>query len=322
MNKIVLAGSTNPYVNLAVEEYLMDRFDGRSVMYLWQNADTIVIGRTQNAYRECRVKEFEEDGGFLARRSTGGGAVYHDLGNLNFSFICPREEYDLAKNLKVILGAVRSFGIGADFSGRNDILAEGKKFSGNAFRHTGRASLHHGTILFDADMTKLSRYLQPSARKMESKGVKSVQSRVINLRELNPEIDAEKLKRALIKSYIVVFGESEVLSANELIPHGELEPYVKKYSSWEWRLGENPQFNTEKSARYSFGEITYMLDVKACRIERASVYSDALNSDFIEALKAALEGVRYEKNALEKAVSSLNFEEKSEIISKIDLLFE
>jgi len=171
-------------------------------------------------------------------------------------------------------------------------------------------------------MTKLSRYLQPSARKMESKGIKSVQSRVINLRELNPEIDAEKLKRALIKSYIVVFGESEVLSANELIPHGELEPYVKKYSSWEWRLGENPQFNTEKSARYSFGEITYMLDVKACRIERASVYSDALNSDFIEALKAALEGVRYEKNALEKAVSSLNFEEKSEIISKIDLLFE
>lgn len=322
MNKIVLTGSTNPYVNLAAEEYLMDRFDGRPVMYLWQNANTIVIGRTQNAYRECRVREFEEDGGFLVRRSTGGGAVYHDLGNLNFSFICPRQEYDLSKNLKVILGAVRSFGIDADFSGRNDILADGKKFSGSAFRHTAGASLHHGTILFDADMTKLSRYLQPSAQKMESKGVKSVQSRVINLKELNPQIDAENLKRALIKSYIEVFGESEIFSAEELIPKGELEPYVKKYSSWEWRLGENPQFNTEKSARYNFGEITYMLDVKACRIEQARVYSDALNSDFIEALRGALQGVRYDKKSVSEAIAPLGFEEKEEILSRIDILFD
>lgn len=322
MNKILLTDSTNPWVNLAVEEYLLENFDGKPLMYLWQNTNTIVIGRTQNAYRECRVAEFESEGGYLARRSTGGGAVYHDLGNLNFSFILPRQEYNLSKNLEVILGAVRSFGIDAAFSGRNDILAEGKKFSGNAFRHTKTASLHHGTILFDADMARLSRYLQPSKSKIESKGVKSVQSRVINLKELNPMIDIEKLKRAMTESFISVFGESDILTTQEYIPGKRLKPYINKYSSWEWRLGENPQFNTEKSIRYPFGEITYMLDVKAGRIEEARLYSDALNTDFIEALKETLCGLRYHKEDIEKSISSLPFEETTEVLSRIDLLFE
>lgn len=322
MNKILLTDCTNPYVNLAVEEYLLDSFGGHPVMYLWQNANTIVIGRTQNAYRECRVREFEEDGGFLARRSTGGGAVYHDLGNLNFSFICSRDEYDLEKNLRVILGAVKSFGIDAGFSGRNDILAEGKKFSGNAFRHTGKASLHHGTILFDADMGKLSRYLQPGKAKIESKGIKSVRSRVINLKELNPSIDIEKLKRALTESYREVFGESQIIDIKTFIPREKIKPYIDKYSSWEWRLGENPQFNTERTVRYSFGEIAYLFDVKGGVIRTARLYSDALNTDFVDALKTAITGIRYNKPDLEQAISPLNSDEGKEVLSNIDLLFD
>ena len=168
--QIITTSNTDPYENLALEEYLMDTVEpGTCILYLWQNRQTVVIGQNQNAWQECKVKELEEDGGFLARRLSGGGAVFHDLGNLNFTFLLPRSEYDVARQSDVIVQAVRSFGLAAERSGRNDILVDGRKFSGNAYFKRGANAYHHGTLLIHVYMANLSRYLNVPADKLRSK---------------------------------------------------------------------------------------------------------------------------------------------------------
>ncbi len=190
--RLLLSRDTNPHRNLAREEALLLGFDGGAsadaVLYLWQNASTVVIGRNQNAWRECRTQQLEADGGTLARRTTGGGAVFHDLGNLNFSFLMPRAAYDLHRQLGVVQAAVRAFGIECEFSGRNDLLAGGRKFSGNAFRFTKDGALHHGTLMVKVDPERMAKYLQVSKEKLEAKGVKSVPSRVVESEMSLPDV--------------------------------------------------------------------------------------------------------------------------------------
>ena len=177
--------TVNPHLNLAIEKILFDAVDDETViLYLWQNQNTVVIGKNQNAFSECRTELLRQEGGTLARRLSGGGAVFHDLGNLNFTFICSTDNLDVAKNMEVIRRACLLSGITAELSGRNDILASGKKFSGNAFYNSKGRSYHHGTLLINADMEKLDRYLTPPKAKLETKGIKSVRTRVINLSEL------------------------------------------------------------------------------------------------------------------------------------------
>ena len=158
MNKLFQSDQFDPTLNLAVEEALLLRADAVPALFLWQNAHTLVIGRGQNAWKECRSDLLKEEGGVWVRRSTGGGAVYHDLGNLNFSFVRPKGIYDVSRQLRVIQRAVRGFGVETQVSGRNDIVIKesGAKFSGNAFRHMPDSNLHHGTILYHVDMQKLA----------------------------------------------------------------------------------------------------------------------------------------------------------------------
>ena len=165
VNKIChfIGESVDPYRNLAIEQYLMETVgEDTCILYLWQNSQTVVIGRNQNAWAECRTTELNRDGGHLARRLSGGGAVYHDMGNLNFTFLVSKKNYDLNKQLQVIVTACQNLGIDAQITGRNDVAADGRKFSGNAFFDSKGQAYHHGTLLVDVDMTMLGKYLMPS----------------------------------------------------------------------------------------------------------------------------------------------------------------
>ena len=205
--KLYRGQSFDPFFNLAVEEYLLQNTDeGCCTLYLWQNQNTVVIGRNQNAFKECRTTLLEDEGGKLARRLSGGGAVFHDLGNLNFTFLVPAADYDLDKQLKVIELACEKLGVKVERSGRNDILADGRKFSGNAFYKNGPRAYHHGTLMVDVDREKMGRYLNPSKAKLSSKGVDSVRSRVVNLKELASDTTIELLSQKLAEAFGQVYG--------------------------------------------------------------------------------------------------------------------
>ena len=208
-----IGSCTDPHRNLALEEYLTDTVgEDTCILYLWQNKHTVVIGRNQNAWQECRTTELERDSGTLACRLSGGGAVYHDMGNLNFTFSLRTQDYDLRKQQSVIVEACRSLGIPAEISGRNDILTNGCKFSGNSFYSHAGCSFHNGTLLVNVDMANLGKYLTPSKTKLESKGVASVRSRVINLTELKPDLTIDGMAQAMVQAFETVYG----LEAQEL----------------------------------------------------------------------------------------------------------
>lgn len=309
MNNYFLQTYTwNPWRNLAVEKFLADRIGpGDVILYLWQNDHTVVIGRNQNAIRECKAKLLEEEGGCLARRTTGGGAVYHDLGNLNFTFLASPERYDLEKQLKVIQAACRKFGIETRFSGRNDIITEeGYKFSGNAFSKNSHCEIQHGTLMVDVDVTKLGRYLTPSKEKMKAKGVKSVQSRVCNLKDLNPAITTDALRAALKESFVEAYGDFEELQP-QILENTEIQETYDLYSSWDWKYGKSPECETSYSKRFDWGEVEIWLRLTHMQIEEIRVYSDMLDVEFPEKLEKLLLGKRYDFADLDLAKEGIDF---------------
>lgn len=304
--KIITTKNTNPYENLALEEYLMDTVEPDAcILYLWQNRHTVVIGQNQNAWQECKVKELEEDGGFLARRLSGGGAVFHDLGNLNFTFLVPRAMYDVARQTEVILRAVGSYGLRVDRSGRNDILVEGRKFSGNAFFKRGANAYHHGTILIDVDMQNLSRYLNVPEDKLRSKGVRSVTSRVANLTEFCPDITVENIQPRLVHAFGEVYGAEPQPIPLDSLDQNRIRELADKYASWEWRLGKRLPFDHEFSGRFPWGGVTVRLSVLSGIVQRAELFSDAMDSGFMSAVPAVLQGQLYSSGALAQAITPL-----------------
>ena len=250
-------GQTNPYRNLAMEEYLTRTVEkGTCILYLWQNQNTVVIGRNQNAWKECRTGALEESGGFLARRLSGGGAVYHDLGNLNFTFSVCQEEYDLGKQQRVILEACRLLGIQAELSGRNDLLANGGKFSGNSFySHNGKA-FHNGTLLLDVDLSHMERFLSPSKAKIVSKGVDSVRARVVNLKSLCPELTTEKMCQAMNQAFSQVYGLPLEALDEATFDQAALQAGYERFSSYDWKYGKSLPFDFSATEKFPWGEIT------------------------------------------------------------------
>lgn len=295
MNYFFESNSYNPWQNLATEKHLAEYLQpGDLLLYLWQNENTVVIGRNQNALRECRVQQLEEEGGYLARRTTGGGAVYHDLGNLCFTFAASPERYDLERQMKVIQRACRKFGIETEFSGRNDIITkEGFKFSGNAFSVTATCKIQHGTLMLDVNKEKLGRYLTPSEEKMKAKGVKSVKSRVCNLKDLNPKVTVEDMKTALKEAFAEEYGAFMDFPFENLNCE-EMQKTYETYASWDWKYGKSPECELVRNKRFSWGEIQVHMKLKNLCIAECKVYSDALDVELPEQVEQLLLGKRYD----------------------------
>lgn len=292
------SNSPCPWHNLAVEEYVLGHLPPHTcVLYLYQNENTVVIGKNQNAWKECRHQQLADEGGKLARRISGGGAVFHDMGNLNFSFIVSREDYDLNRQLGVILDAVKSLGVSAEFSGRNDILSEGAKFSGNAFCFRKDSAFHHGTILIGADMSKLARYLSVSKDKIASKGVESVRARVCNLQERNAAIDVDLMANALKKSFEKEYGPCKPLVIED---PKEVLAIETRNATWDWQLGQSPCFDIETGTRFAWGNVEFAFSLKSGVITHVSVYSDAMDADFIGRLPEILTGCVFSSESLAK----------------------
>ncbi len=314
-NRYFETDNTDPTLNLAIEEALLLKDDLPPTLFLWQNAHTVVIGRGQNAWKECRSELLEEEGGTLVRRSTGGGAVYHDLGNLNFSFVMPKGIYDVPRQLKVIQQAAARFGIATEASGRNDIVLKdsGAKFSGNAFRHTQTQSLHHGTILMDVDMALLGRYLQPSKAKLEAKGVESVRARVGNLKELAPDITLAALKEALKEAFIAEYGPSEDSPWQTVLDEAQVMALAEKYRSWDWTYGKTPRFDITLEQRFPWGSVELLLQVKQGQVAEARCFTDANDPDLAARVEAALAGSPFTSQALADRLHQSGWPEDSDL---------
>lgn len=303
--RIYESSTTDPYINLATEKYLLDTVaPTECILYLWQNENTVVIGRNQNPWVECRTSLLEEEGGHLARRLSGGGAVFHDLGNLNFTFLVSPDYYDVDKQLSVIQKACSYAGLTVEKSGRNDLLAAGSKFSGNAFYKTKQGCYHHGTLLISADMDKLQRYLSPSKAKLEAKGVASVRSRVINLQELAPALTCQRMKQYMVQAFETVYG----LSAEPVELPQDAQSTIGEtaglYGSWDYLYGTPLPFSFCCEARYPWGQIRLELQAINGTIIGVKAYSDAMDWQICATIEHALTGRAFRLNDMLDALHS------------------
>ena len=312
---------TYPYKNLAVEEHLLLNCEkNQCILYLWQNRNTIVIGRNQNAWKECLVSKLEADDGFIVRRLSGGGAVYHDLGNLNFTFLVNKDNYNLDKQLQVIIEAVAKFGITAVKSGRNDILIDGKKFSGNAFYETGSQCYHHGTIMFNVNIDELSKYLTVSKEKLKSKGVDSVRSRVANLTDFNKNITLESLKKNLFEAFEEVYNLKANIIEFEDLDQKDIEKRTAHFASWDVIFGKRIDFQHEVSKRFEWGQLLIQFNVDSGLIKDIAIFSDAMKTEFVPKLEQGLKNCKYSRKEICAALEGVSLLDESEKAMKKDII--
>lgn len=296
--QIILGNQHNPYLNLAVESNLLDNFLPNTIsLFLWKNRQTVVIGTNQNPYSECDIDSLLTEGGFLARRRTGGGAVYHDLGNLNFSFVADKNIYDVKRQMQVIQKALLDFNLETEVSGRNDITYQGRKFSGNAFAKTKNQGLHHGTILIKTDSERLQKYLKVKPAKLHKHGVKSVSSRVINLSEV-ADITSENIIPHLTKAFEDVYQETAtIISFDDLCDENVIR-LSQHIGSDEYLFGKWKEFHTKKSATFDWGSIDLDIDIDEENgiIKDINIASDSLEPKSIEAAIELLKGANIKEN--------------------------
>ena len=328
--RILKSAVTNPWFNLATEDWIFNTLDADShTLFLWRNSETVVIGRSQNPWVECKTDKMEADEVFLARRQSGGGAVFHDLGNTNFTFLSPKDDYDQVANFTIIINALKKLGIDAKLSGRNDMQVGDKKISGSAFKHAADRSFHHGTLLVNADMQKLGDYLNPHPLKLKAKGIKSVRARVANLVEFNEDITHEILSQAIIEAFCAYYRDTdydgtaliEELDEASLAKQPTLNKYYQQMADWDWRFGKTPQFSHHMETRFDWGIVDVHMDVQHAVITDVVIFSDALNVELIERLKETLTDIRYDRNEVKAKLAKLS-ETHSDLATQIDEVSE
>jgi lipoate-protein ligase A len=297
---------TDIYNNQSMEAYLLNHCPRNScILFLWQNDRTVVIGRNQNAWNECCVRELNSDNGKLARRLSGGGAVYHDLGNINFTFICNEDSKDISKQTEVIIRAVNSFGLDVKRTGRNDLEINGRKFSGHAYYDRETMSLHHGTIMIDVNEDALTKYLCVPKHKLVFKGITSVRSRVGNLSEISDRITVAAMKQAIITACSDIYGLC-VERWSEKIDFDEFLRLKNMFSSKEWILGCQCNFTWHNDKHFDWGNIEFKFDVQKKIIKDCRVYSDAMDASFVASLPSVLIGKDFDSLILCEAVRQLD----------------
>ncbi|MBB6446064.1 lipoate--protein ligase [Bacillus benzoevorans] len=320
-------GINNPQINLAIEEYILTHLDiHESYLLFYINAPSIIIGRNQNTIEEINTEYVENNGVTVVRRMSGGGAVYHDLGNLNYSFITKDEGNSLQDNFKKFTGpviqALRKLGANAELMGRNDIEMDGRKVSGTAQFATGGRMYTHGTLLLNSNLDNVGKALKPRKEKIESKGVKSVRARVGNISEfIEQPMTVEEFRQFILKSVFeeeggeikeYVLKDADWEKINEISRH--------KYQTWEWNYGKSPKFNIQNSHRFPAGTIDIRLDVDKGVIHHAKIYGDFFGWGNVADIEEKLKGVRYEKAALEEALKDVDTKHYFGNIEKEELL--
>ncbi len=307
--------SNDPYFNMALDEYVVSSLDpSEDYFYFYQNKPAVIIGRNQNTIEEVNQEYVNENNIIVVRRMSGGGAVYHDLGNVNFSFVVdykPEDFNNIERFAKAIVKALEKLGINAEFSGRNDITIDGKKISGNAQYITKGRILHHGTLLFDSDLTVLSKALNVKPEKILSKGVKSVKSRVTNIKEyLKDDISIPTFKEMLLKYVFEVEGSE--LNEYILTPE-DMKNITKlrdeKYATWEWNFGNAPEFDLVRSHRFDGGEIQVRMNVRDGIITDIKFFGDFMSVRDISEVEKQLKGQKFKNDAIKPALSKLNLKD-------------
>ncbi|MCR4747669.1 MAG: lipoate--protein ligase [Clostridiales bacterium] len=316
--------SHDPYFNLSFEKYLFENVpDDEVIFYLWQNERTVVCGRNQNIYKECNLTALNKLGGKVARRLSGGGAVFHDLGNLNFSFIARDALYDVDKQLGIIEEALKHLGLNVIRSGRNDLTIGGRKFSGNAFHKANGSNCHHGTIMIDVDPDLIDEVLTVDSGKLESKGVSSVVSRVANLKDFKEDITIDELKKNLFAACLreydcknfsseITIESNMVISSNgrlDWFSDGSMLTMLQSlsenrtfFADDKWVFGRNPAFTNTIERRFDWGSVEICLKVEGDEIKDCKIFSDSLVPDFILAAEVSLPGTKYSPDKIKAAI--------------------
>lgn len=293
MNYIAVSNSLDGYQNLARDEHLLNTLAPRDrALFLYVNARAVIIGRNQNPWRECNLTHMEIDGVQLVRRVSGGGAVYHDEGNLNFSFVCSKELYNEREQTQIVLGALKSLGICAQPTGRNDIAIGDKKISGNAYCERAHNKQRHGTLLINSELDKFDRYLSAPKLKLNAKGVQSVRARVCNISEYKPGLTTAEVADALKRAYAHKYGE-----VNEYVfTQGDkaiISARAQALQCWDWLMGEAPKFDFELEHRFEWGMAQLCLRVEHGRVISAKLYTDSLDENLPAHIESLCEGARF-----------------------------
>lgn len=304
-------GITDPRINLAIEEYALKNLDiNQTYLLFYINKPSIIIGKNQNTIEEINTDYVEKHGIHVVRRLSGGGAVYHDLGNLNFSFITKDDGesfHNFRKFTEPVINALKKLGLKAELSGRNDIEAEGRKISGNAQFSTKGRMFSHGTLLFNSEMEHVVSALKVRKDKIESKGIKSIRSRVANISDfLEGKITIDQFRTLLLQS--IFEGEDEipeyVLTDEDWEKIHQLSK--ERYQNWDWNYGKSPKFNLQRSQRFPVGHIDVRLEVNKGLIERCKIYGDFFGVGDVSEIEARLINVRYQKEEIEQALDDIN----------------
>ncbi|MEK5040680.1 lipoate--protein ligase [Sporosarcina sp. FSL K6-3457] len=305
-------GITDPRINLAIEEYILKNMDIDKDPFLlfYINEPSIIIGKNQNTVEEIDTDYVEANGIHVVRRLSGGGAVYHDLGNLNFSFIT-KDDGDSFRNFKKftepVVQALAEMDVKAELLGRNDILVEGRKISGNAQFSTNGRMFSHGTLMFDTEIDRVVSALKVRKDKIESKGIKSIRSRVANITEfLDEPMTIEQFRMSVLKS---IFGGEENIQYWELTDDDWVGIHAlsaERYANWDWNYGKSPKFNMQHSHRFPVGGIDVRLDVNKGIIEDVNIFGDFFGVGEVAVIEESLKGIQYDRQSMSEALTAID----------------